>query len=152
MLNRRQVLAAQLLSELESELRAAEEKVGRLRGQIEAAKALASTLNSDDDIVAAKSESGAVLLRAKNTADLVVRFLLDRCPGATIPELHAEIVASGASIGDVEYFYTVMKKLEKKGSVRRDVNSQGGAQRYFAVISDENLSLQSQESAINLRN
>ena len=46
--NRRQVLAAQLLEELNLELRSLEGKIQRVRDQVAAAEQLASTMKCDD--------------------------------------------------------------------------------------------------------
>jgi hypothetical protein len=164
--DRTQILAAELLSVLRAKLCSAEEEVTRLRGQIKAVEPLASTSTTPmpaptptpiptpdlspkcDELAApAKPEFRTVLLRAKNTADLVIMFLHEH-PGAMVSELHALMVKEGLSVGQPEYFYTVIKKLEKKGLVRRDPNSPLRGGRYFAVNPQSNLVLQSHRQGV----
>ena len=137
-LSRKQVLAKQLLSELEDELCRTEEKAKRLRGQVESARALASTMNVEEGTPYAKPDPTEVFLRVKNTRELVLRFLRDRCPGATIPELYDQIVKSGSAVGRREYLYTVIKKLVREGLVRKDPKPHGEAEQYYAVGPETN--------------
>lgn len=146
--DRAQILAAELLSVLRAKLCCAEEEVNRLRSQIEAIEPLASASTPKPEQTATvpaashESEPRKILLRAKHTADLVVMFLREH-PGAMVPELHAMMVKEGLSVGQPEYFYTVIKKLENKGLVRRDPDSPARAGRYYAVTPQSNLVLPS---------
>lgn len=156
-------LAAQLLTVLRADLRAAEatlasaaEEVKRLRDEIKAVQPLASStkLSCDEPDAPAKSESPElrpIFLRAKFTADLVVMFLREH-PGATVPDLHSMMVKQGLSVGQPEYFYTVIKKLEKRGLVRRDPSSPLRGGRYYAVEPQSNLVLPTQPKGRSLTN
>ena len=143
--SRAQDLASELLSALKAELRSATEEVKRLRDQIERVEPLVSvpTSKPDERISTAEAELAsrvAVLIRAKNTADLVVAFLRDS-PGSTVPELHTKMVEAGIPIGRRAYLYTVIKKLAKQGLVRRDPNSGLREGKYYALVPDANLVL-----------
>ncbi len=156
MASRSHTLAAQLLDELKAELRTAEEAVNRLRSQIEAVEPLVSTSTPKRDlpfesVVPIKPETRTILVRAKHTADLVVMFLRKH-PGAMVPEIHAMMVEEGLSVGKQEYLYTVIKKLEKKGLVRRDLNSSARGGRYYAVTAENNLAMQPKQEGRLLSN
>jgi hypothetical protein len=153
--NRQQELAAALLVELRANLcvaeerqRLADEEVKLLRVQIGTLEPLASasTPGREEPVASVlpvalpESEPRTILLRAKHTADLVLMFLRDH-PGAMVPELHAMMVKEGLSVGLPEYFYTVIKKLEKKGLVRKDPSSGFRKGRYYAVTPRTNLVL-----------
>jgi hypothetical protein len=93
-----------------------------------------------------------VLIRAKDTSDLVIRYLRDLCPGASVPELYRKMVESGVSVGERSYIYQVMKRLIKEGKVRKDPTSPLREGRYYVVGPEMNLVLQPQREGKLLKN
>jgi len=148
-MSHKQQVISQLLASLERELRNAQLKVERLQEQVDAAKLLNAKIsgesvsvsepdadiiveNQDGSVQLFSAKSSVQLTRAKNVGDLAYQFLRDRCPGATVLELHKRMSETGAAIGSSEYLYTVCKKLHKSGRIRPDAASNGQV-RYYAI-------------------
>jgi hypothetical protein len=150
--SRKQDLATELLAVLRADLRAAEDEVKRIRHEIEVVEPLASvaqTPNPTPNLSPKCVEHSVtpILLRAKNTAALVVMFLREH-PGSTVGELHALMVKEGIAVGQTEYFHTVVKKLLKQGLIRKDPSSPLRGARYYAVDPQTNLVLQSRREGV----
>jgi hypothetical protein len=133
-MSNREALAAQLLADIDAELRAEyskleqqKRKVLRLESQRDAARILtgrgatATPQDGGGQQAALASVDSNQLVRAKNLKELVFQYLREKFPrGTKVPELYKLMVeTSGVVVGRKTYLYHLLNLLQDDGLVRR---------------------------------